>query len=120
MYKCCLCGNEYEDAADAVRCVNRCGRQKFQDGTFVKKDSKYSGETTQTIFLNDFTFDFTEKEIEDEIRKISSQLIDLGASSVYVNRKMMHIFLTWPEKSKGDKIKDLKHLIITLSMYVKN
>ena len=120
MYKCCLCGNEYENATDAVKCVNRCGRQKFQDGAFIKKNSKYSGETTQTIFPNDFTFDFTEKEIEDEIRKISSQLIDLGAPPVYVGRKMMSIFFTWPEKSKGDKIKDLKHLIITLSMYVRD
>ena len=91
MYKCCLCGTEYKDAADAVKCVNRCGRQKFQDGAFIKKDSKYSGASTETIFLNDFSVDFKEKEIEDEIRKICSQLIDLGAPSTYVNRMMMHI-----------------------------
>lgn len=38
-YKCCLCGKEYETEKEVVACVNHCGREKFSNGAFVKKDA---------------------------------------------------------------------------------
>ena len=119
MYKCCLCGTEYADVKDVIKCVNRCGRSRFQDGAFKKKDSKYDGETTNYVFINDFGFSFKSDEIEDEINKVCIELIDRGAPEQSVNYLRARTFLNWKEKSKGERLFDLKRLIMTLDMYLK-
>ena len=120
MYRCCLCGTEYPDAADAIKCVNRCGRSKFQDGAFIKKDSKYSGSTTSVKFSKELSVNFKEKDLEDEINKVCIKLIDGGAPEQSVNYIRKRIFNTWNEKSHGDKLIDLKRLLMTLKMYVRD
>lgn len=119
MYKCCLCGTEYADVKDVIKCVNRCARSRFQDGTFKKKDAKYSGETTNYVFSDDFGFSFKSNEIEDEINKVCRELIDNGAPAQAVNYLRARTFLNWMEKSKGEKLFDLKRLVMTLNMYIK-
>ena len=50
MFKCCICGKSYETERAAVRCVNKCGREKFENKDFVKKDSVYRGETVEIFY----------------------------------------------------------------------
>lgn len=38
MYKCPLCGASYETELAVIKCINKCGRNKFEDGAFKKKE----------------------------------------------------------------------------------
>ena len=91
----------------------------YKDGTFKKKDAKYSGETTNYVFSDDFGFSFKSNEIEDEINKVCRELIDNGAPAQAVNYLRARTFLNWMEKSKGERLFDLKRLVMTLNMYIK-
>lgn len=58
MYKCCICGTEYDNEAAAVRCVNKCAREGFASGKFVKKETKHSPDITNVEFdFEDITND---------------------------------------------------------------
>lgn len=78
-FKCCICGKIYNSEAAAVKCVNRCGRAMHQKGIFETKESKYSGETTETQVLYE-----TEKlDLEFECSKKISELKDRVPPSAY-------------------------------------
>ena len=75
MYKCCLCGKEYETEKAAVKCVNKCGREKFLDGAFQHKEAKYSGERTTVSFLFKEELGFnTKEEAIAALRRIEGEL----------------------------------------------
>lgn len=38
MYICPLCGSQYKTEAAVIRCINKCSRNKFEDGAFKKKE----------------------------------------------------------------------------------
>jgi len=78
MYKCCICGKEYKTEKEVVKCVNRCGRAGFQTGKFVKKDSRYSGETTTRTYDN--------RGEDMELVDLYNKLLDLGAPEPAVKR----------------------------------
>lgn len=82
MFKCCLCGKAYETEAEVVKCVNRCGRSKQQDGVFHPKKSNYSGSITKTSFNFDSGGD-TIEEMCEEMHKLGFDLREI--QTVYSN-----------------------------------
>lgn len=50
MYRCCLCGKTYEEEQDAVKCVNKCGREALSTGKFIKKDVPQLPDVTNVEF----------------------------------------------------------------------
>ena len=78
-FKCCICGKIYNNEAAAVKCVNRCGRAMHQKGIFETKESKYSGETTETQVL----YEAEELDLEFECSKKISELKDKVSPSIY-------------------------------------
>lgn len=51
IFHCCICGKPYMVAEGAVACVNRCAREAFRTGKFVKKDAPYSEEISSTKYF---------------------------------------------------------------------
>lgn len=41
-FKCPLCGTEYATEKEVIVCVNKCGREKFSNGAFIKKEAPHS------------------------------------------------------------------------------
>ena len=72
MFKCCLCGKSYETERAAVRCVNKCGREKFENKDFIKKESTYRGETVEISYRVSEDMNLKEK-CEELVEKIQSK-----------------------------------------------
>lgn len=73
MYKCPLCGKEYSLEKDVVACVGRCGRDKFSNGAFVKKEAPRS---ENRFSFNSEEINLTNKQIIREIANTSHELCE--------------------------------------------
>ena len=116
MFRCCLCGKEYELEKDVVKCVNRCGRQKQADGVFQPKNSKYSGETASTSFC--FDIDVSDS-IKNDITKILDDLIEAGAPRPYITGVRNSTFKDWDSKTDEEKAECYGNILMISGMYKK-
>lgn len=114
MFKCCLCGREYEREELVVKCVNKCGRENFLDGKFQHKQSKNGGETTNLTF--NFNIDYS-TSIEKEIEKILEELFCFGMSKIRIETLRKRIFADWEEKSEQEKEEELGRLKVMRKLF---
>ena len=103
MFKCCLCGKEYEREEQAVKCVNKCGRNGFLDGKFKSKVSRDGGETTSIKF----DFEVKQTSIRDEIEDNLNDLLRRGLPIIRIENLRKRIFEDWEKKSKKEKVEEL-------------
>ena len=103
MFKCCLCGKEYEREEQAVKCVNKCGRNGFLDGKFKNKVSRDGGETTSIKF----DFEISQTSIKNEIEDTLNDLLRRGLSMVRIENLRKRIFGDWEKKSEREKMEEL-------------
>lgn len=103
MFKCCLCGKEYDREDLAVKCVNKCGRNSFLDGKFQHKVSKDGGETTSIKF----DFEVKQISIKDTIEDNLANLLSRGLPMVRIENLRKRIFENWENKSEEERIEEL-------------
>ena len=103
MFKCCLCGKEYEKEDLAVKCVNKCGRNGFLDGKFQHKVSRDGGETTNIKF----NFEIEQTSIKDKIEDNLNDLLSHGLPIVRIKNLRKRIFENWEKKSEKEKMEEL-------------
>lgn len=113
MFKCCLCGKEYELEKDVVKCVNRCGRQKASEGVFQSKNSKYSGEFSTT----DFGFEVEDIVSKEKISEMLDDLIKAGAPHPYIDGIINEIERTWDNKSNQERMDDYNRIMLIKGIY---
>lgn len=73
MYKCPLCKKEYSSEREVIVCVNRCGRDKFSNGAFVKKEAP---RREDRFSFNSEEINLTNKQIIREIASSSHELCE--------------------------------------------
>lgn len=115
MFKCCLCGTEYEREQDAVKCVNRCGRAAHQNGKFQTKESKHSND------LFKVSFDFIEDAIQDiyflDILNLLDKLFDAGAPKSQVAVLKDKILKDWNDVDNNERCKRYSELCMLAKIY---
>ena len=95
MFKCCICGKTYDNEAAAVKCVNKCGREKSSLGVFKSKTIKNSSEfceTTYSFSIPDFSFD-----------EIFEKLSTLKCPAYVVAQLKKDCLSNWDSKSDKEK-----------------
>ena len=50
MFKCCICGKEYNTKEMAIKCISRCGRECTLSGQFHSKDSIKKPDENRIIY----------------------------------------------------------------------
>lgn len=113
MFKCCLCGKIYESEKAAVKCVNKCGQEKFLDGAFRHKESKYSGEITRISF----DFEVKSDSIKEDILRICQELIDIGISEKRVEILKNSVLDNWDSKTEAEKETELGRILTLKNIF---
>ena len=113
MFKCCLCGREYENEKAAVKCVNKCGREKFLDGAFQHKETKYSGEETRIKF----DFEVESDSIKEDILRIFQELADNGAPPKRIETLRKNLLDSWDNKTDEEKKEELGRVLALKNLF---
>lgn len=114
MFKCCLCGKEYETENAAVKCVNKCSREKFLDGAFQHKNAKYRGETSNVSF----NFEIDTEMIKESIAFLLNKMLENGAPNKRVEVLKKEIFSNWDNKTEEEKRNELGRIEIMASIFL--
>ena len=114
MYKCCICGTEYENEAAAVRCVNKCGRECFASGKFVKKETKHSPNVTNV------EFDF-EEAINDilhlDVILLIDKMLEVGAPKPQVAALRDKVLEGWSEIDNKERANRFNRVVMAAKLY---
>lgn len=114
MYHCCLCGKEYEREQDAVKCVNRCGREAFSTGKFVKK------EVPQLPDINRVEFDCEEALgalFSFDASYVFEKMMTCGAPVSQVAALQHKTYEGWEQLSNKDRSIRLNRVFMTAKLY---
>ena len=63
MFKCELCGGEYETKEAAIKCIMKCARKAYDEGRFVPKEVPYR--EGETIVINELFTDPVSKKCRE-------------------------------------------------------
>lgn len=114
MYKCCICGTEYDNEAAAVRCVNKCGRECFASGKFVKKETKHSPDITNV------EFDF-EDAINDilhlDVVLLIDKMFEVGAPKPQVAALRDKVLEGWNEIDNHERANRFNRVVMAAKLY---
>ena len=109
MFKCCLCGKIYDNEAAAVKCVNKCGREKASLGVFKSKTIKNSNEVSETTYnfsIPDYSFD-----------EIWEKLLELKCPAYVVAQLKKDCLSDWNNKSDREKEDCYNKVVMTMWLY---
>ena len=109
MFKCPICNQTYENVNAAIKCINSCGRKKFNDGVFQTKPSKYKGE----IININYDFEFNQLSLIE----IFQQLEHLLSPQEYFKIQYM-TYNNWDRLSSQEKENRINCLILTTKIYI--
>ena len=112
MFRCCICGKEYESEAAAVKCVNKCGREGFETGKFQRKEKIYSDNISATEF--DFDIKCPQKE---DIEKAIEVLERRGAPKLSVLMLRNQIAERWNYLSNSERAAELGRIQMLGKIY---
>ena len=104
MYKCCICGTEYDDEAAAVRCVNKCVRECFASGKFVKKETKHSPDVTNDILHLDVIL-------------LIDKMLEVGAPKPQVAALRDKVLAGWNEIDNRERANRFNRVVMAAKLY---
>lgn len=113
MFKCCLCGKEYEREQDAIKCVNKCGRQAFADGKFVKKEVPQLPDVNKVEFIEVPVSDIYLSDILTLINK----MIDAGAPLGQIAALKEKIIANWNEIDNNERSNRYNRVLLSAWLY---
>lgn len=114
MYHCCLCGKKYDTEALAVRCVNKCGREAFATGKFVKKDVPQLPDVTNV----EFDYDTATAALHSfNASLLFEQMILMGAPVSQVAALQHSTYKDWEQLSNKDRSIRLNRVFMTAKLY---
>ena len=121
MYKCCICGTIYDNERDAVKCVNKCAREKSQLGIFQSKEAPRQEDITTVTFSEEIVqgsnglAGLDKERVED----ILYQLEMHGAPVRNINYLRESVLKGWEDKSPADRGAAINRLGMMLKIYEK-
>lgn len=113
MFKCCLCGKEYQTKELAVKCLSKCGREGVSNGAFKVKNSIYSLGVDKVSFDNQCNFTKTAK---NDIIEIFSVLKKTNMPLGEIRSFEKDILSNWDNKTEKEKLNDYNRIRTIVNM----
>lgn len=113
MFKCCLCGKEYQAKELAVKCLNRCGREGVSNGAFKVKESVYSLGVEETSFDNQCSFNSITK---NDIIRFFSILKKVNIPSGEIKSFEKDVLSNWDTKTDEEKLNNYNRVKMMVNM----
>lgn len=113
MFKCCLCGKEYQTEELAVKCLNKCGREGVSNGAFKVKDSVYSLGADETSFDNQCS---SNSIIKDDIINFFSVLKKVDIPLGEMNSFEKGVLSNWDNKTEKERLNDYNRVKTMVNM----
>ena len=115
MFKCELCGGEYETKEAAIKCIMKCARKAYDEGRFIPKEVPYR--EGETIVINELFTDPVSKKCREDIDYVINKLLAAGIPEISVKRLKYDTIKDWDNIDIEEKNNRYNNLVMVAKLY---